>query len=285
MTYFQKNRLLALLTICVVCIGIILFRLQVKRRANQLHYDQLENLALESSGFEAKAEAVEQLGHYDEEHANELLLKIAQDTDTNPSMRSIALSFLAKHHASVSKDIARLIIPQESLQIRQAATEALMEVGCPPECIRELLHYQERLFYGENTAEHMFEERTSDNVKQSVQGDAKKLNQEIRSLLQGNEQSTIDTLVREYGLGGIEPSKFACIKHSRCHRLLFVYFYNNLRMIEVVFQVNLTMIFHCCYVPQSTNIAQARIMDEHPSFDWAVRFSVPCSRFSVKSRI
>jgi len=205
MNFIQKNSLLVLLTILVFCAAVFLIWSQVKRRADQRHYQELERLASQGSGFEAKAEPVEQLGQYNEAHANQLLLQIAQDTDTNPGMRSLAISYLAKHRASTSKEIARLIIPQESLEVRLAATEALMQLGCPSECIRELLHYEERLSYGEHTAEQVIDDRLASQKLPA----ATKLSQKIRLLFQQNDKSTADVLIQEYGLGGLEPAKFA----------------------------------------------------------------------------
>ncbi|HSS98784.1 MAG TPA: HEAT repeat domain-containing protein, partial [Terriglobales bacterium] len=130
--------------------------------------------------------------------------------DTNPAMRSMAIMHLAKHQAPDSKEIARLVVPQESLEIRLVAIGALMQLGCPSECMREILHYQERLFYGENTSEQIFDKQPiSEEAKQSLQANSIKLNQQIRLLLQKNEKSTIDVLVRVYGLGGLQPAKFA----------------------------------------------------------------------------
>jgi len=180
----------------------------VKRRALK-RTQQLDELATRGSGFGANIEDVEQLGQNNDSHANALLFRIADDEDTNPGARVVALSYLAKHRAPYGAEVARLLIPQEAFAVRKAAVKALSQLNCSEQCVLEVLHYEERLFHGEQPVENLFLDSVSGKINEDVQGQEGELNRDIWRLLQSNDKIVIPVLVRTYGLGGIDPAKFA----------------------------------------------------------------------------
>jgi hypothetical protein len=182
----------------------------VRQHVKQVHDRRLEALAARATGFSAEPKAVEALGQFNEPYANRLLLEIANDLDTNPSVRLIAISYLGNHGAPYGAQIAQFLIPQESLHIREASISALLKITCSEDCILSVLHYQERLSYGEISAEQSLPQmRMSDEVRKNLRTEIDQLEQDVNRVLQSNERTTLKVLVRTYGLGGPAPSSFA----------------------------------------------------------------------------
>ena len=205
-----KRRYLSIFVIVLFASLFALSWLLVRHRALR-RIQQLDELARRGSGFGADVGNVEQLGQNNDSYANALLFRIADDPETNPGARIIALSYLAKHRAPFSTEIASLVIPQEAIAVRKAAVKALFQLNCSEQCVREILHYEERLFHGEPPAENLFLTFPSGKIKDDVQAEEAQLNQEIWLLLKANEKTAVPVLVRTYGLGGIGPAKFALL--------------------------------------------------------------------------
>jgi len=175
----------------------------------QRERQRLYTLAKEANGFSGNPTALEELAGETNPIVNDLLLDIAEDIETNPSIRIAAVKQLSRRHANVGTRIAELLRPQESLELREAIAEGLGHMECLEDCVRPILHYKERLFNKEPTAEQMLASSVPPGVRDAVEEDARRLDEKLTERLRTSSSSTTHVLSVVYGLGGPQPAKFS----------------------------------------------------------------------------
>jgi hypothetical protein len=195
--------------IVVLCVLAISCSVAVVSAYKQRKVHQLHAIAKQARGFTANPVALERLAEETHPIVDRLILEIAQDTETNPTIRIAAVKQLGIRRAKVGAAIADLLRPQESLELREAVVDGLKEMECLEDCIRRVLHYKERLFYGEPTAEGMLASLTAPTVRKSLDIDAKRVDAQLTDKLRSSSSTTTHVLVIVYGLGGAQPSKFS----------------------------------------------------------------------------
>jgi len=120
--------------------------------------------------------------------------------------------------ADVATRMAKLIQPHAPLAVRIAVADHLQDSRCEAECVLHVLHYMERLSYGERAWEDVGED-----VGITLSEEKERLERQLTSLLLANKGFTLRVLEDIYGLtlnmespwSSPFPSKFAIQMTSR----------------------------------------------------------------------
>ncbi len=111
--------------------------------------------ALARSAVDKKGDVntVQRLARYSGQRSADLLGVVAAGARV-PEVRLAALQALVnrKDAAHVSR-LSELMLPSESLPMRQALANAIYQTGCSVECVRNLLYFEERMWRGDRPAE------------------------------------------------------------------------------------------------------------------------------------
>ncbi len=133
--------------------------------------------------------------------SQQLMLSIAQRPEAAEENRTAAIQELVLTPSSVAGDgISELLVPQESLNIRKAASNALIDLPCYEYCVHRVLFYLYRADNGEYGVPR--------SSKELMQEEAL-LNSRLYEVLQRNSEQTLAVLKREYAIGYGDPATFA----------------------------------------------------------------------------
>jgi len=172
---------------------------------------QLENLIFEantSPDSAARSAAIRQISSIPSNKATEALLSLANMSAQNgwPDVPESAVAALSKRKGNpiVGARLAELLQPHVSLGTRRSVAKALSVLQCYADCISLVLHYRERRWYGEATSEL---QRGMD--KEGVRSDEQEITRRLDSVLVREEDTTLGVLAKVYGLGSLNPSRFA----------------------------------------------------------------------------
>jgi hypothetical protein len=166
--------------------------------------------------------AIRKLANHKSERVTNMLVAIATRDDSDDPM-SIGLSEEAiralanRGDEKVGLQLAHLLQTKEVFAKRLAVAEALQQIRCNQECIGMVLHYLERICYGEPNSENlsvllnkgMVDKKFQDTVETQINDDDKKLYDDLFSVLSKNERTTMIVLYHDYGLGSGLPTRFA----------------------------------------------------------------------------
>jgi hypothetical protein len=191
--------------------------------------NQIERLYAEAAGYPQffrgtaqSTEAVKKLATYRGQRVTEKLLEIAlgQGPFIWGDTRTSAIRALEeRNNSQVASAVADLLQPQEGLHTRQAAAEALLHLPCKAECIRSIMHYLERVWWGEPNYEDRDETVRPPEFQNATATFLKSqqtlLYSSLYSVLQREKVETYANLVKVYGLGTDAPSPFALDLVSR----------------------------------------------------------------------
>ncbi len=162
--------------------------------------------ALGRAALDKKADpaVVKKLASYSGQRAAEWLMLVAGGAPAQEN-RLAAIQLLVDRKAApeVSR-LSELLLPTESLPVRQAVASAIYKTGCSPECVRNVLYYQERIWRGDRPAED-----TQAEPPQEISEPEKELRTSLDEVLKKNKQATGLVLTKVYGLATDFPSPFA----------------------------------------------------------------------------
>jgi hypothetical protein len=162
--------------------------------------------ALAHAALEKKPDptAVKRLAGYSGQRASDLLLVVSSGAQAQES-RLAALQALVdrKDVVRVSR-MSELLLPTESLAMRQAIANAIYQTGCSLECVRNILYFEERMWRGDRPAEEM-----AANPPASLSEKEQELQTALDETLRKNKPALLAVLERSYGLAGSFPSPFA----------------------------------------------------------------------------
>jgi len=200
--------------------------------------DTLNRLWTQVSGVQGSDQAltaVREIATYGGERSTSMLLAIAYGHPgpllTRDAQVEAVKALSGRRDPQVSIAIAGLLRPQEILPIREAAAEYLEDGPCPEECIGRVLHYLERVWYGELNIENhtRYPASLADFGDRQRARDADLQKSVYVKLLQGLRRrgtATLQVMVDVYGLNTRAPSTFALAilpgirPHGACQVLL-----------------------------------------------------------------
>ncbi|HKS83721.1 MAG TPA: hypothetical protein VJR23_19620 [Candidatus Acidoferrales bacterium] len=191
------------------------------RSSSKLESEYLEAGTIYVSSAKRLAD-IEQIGKSSDKRATQFLVNLTLDGGVPFDSREAAARVLAsKKDPSISADLASLLQPQTSESLRHAVAAAILPLPCSRECVKDVLHYLERMWWGESNSEDVVTdspptkqllESDPELVKQQiadVQAQQKELVSQLENVLVRNRGETIAVLEQVYGLGSFHPAPFA----------------------------------------------------------------------------
>ena len=148
--------------------------------------------------------AVKRLAGYSGQRASELLLVVASGAQTQENRLAALQALAARKDAARVSRLSELLLPPESFAMRQAIANAIYQTGCTPECVRNILYFQERMWRGDRPAEEIRPDPPAGLSEKELE-----LQTALDEILRKNKQALGIMLERSYGIAGSFPSPFA----------------------------------------------------------------------------
>lgn len=184
----------------LVVIGVILLFMGFNAVRNT-RMDALMRAALDKKADPA---VVNKLASYRGTRAAELLLVIAASAPTQENRIAAIQALVDRKAGPLVWRLSEMLVPPESLAIRKQVADALYKSGCSPECVKNVLYYQEAMADGA---------RPSEDVQADPPTKLSEPEQELRTaldeVLKKNKGSVGIVLTKVYGLATDFPSPFA----------------------------------------------------------------------------
>jgi hypothetical protein len=162
--------------------------------------------ALARSALDKKADvaAVKRLASYSGQRASELLLVVASGAPVEKNRLAALQALVDRKDAGRVSRLSELLVPPESFAVRQALANAIYQTGCSPECVRNILYFEERMWRGDRPSEE-----TQAIPPPGLSEKEKQLQTGLDEILRKNKPALGVMLERVYGLSGSFPSPFA----------------------------------------------------------------------------
>ena len=111
--------------------------------------------ALAHAALEKKPDptAVKRLAGYSGQRASDLLLVVASGAQTQENRLAALQALVDRKDAARVSRLSALLVPPESFAMRQALANAIYQTGCSPECVRNILYFEERMWRGDRPSE------------------------------------------------------------------------------------------------------------------------------------
>jgi hypothetical protein len=165
---------------------------------------RIDALARAAIDKKADVSAVKKLAGYSGQRASELLLVITSGAPVEANRLAALQALVDRKDAARISRLSELLLPPESLAVRQALANAIYQTGCSPECVRNILYFQERMWRGDRP-----EEETQANPPSGLSEKETELRTALDEILRKNKPVLGIMLERMYGLAGSFPSPFA----------------------------------------------------------------------------
>ena len=165
---------------------------------------RIDALARSALGNKSDVNTVKRLASYSGDRAGERLLVIASAAPTQENRLAALEALLARKDAVRVSGLSELLLPAESFAMRQAIANAIYQTGCSPECVKNILYYEERIWRGDRPAEV-----TDANPPAGLSEQEKELETALDETLRKNKPALGAVLEKIYGLGGPFPHPFS----------------------------------------------------------------------------
>jgi hypothetical protein len=165
---------------------------------------RMSALAQSVMGTKADISAVTRLASYRGQQSAELLGVVVVGSQ-NQGNRLAALQALVdrKDVARISR-LSELMLPTETLPLRQALANAIYQVGCSSECLRNILYFEERMWRGDRPSEEVSANPPSQRSEKESE-----LQTALDEILRKNKAALGPVLEKFYGLTPPFPNPFA----------------------------------------------------------------------------
>ena len=162
--------------------------------------------ALAHSAIDKKpdATAVKRLAGYSGQRASELLMVVTFGAQTEANRLAAMQALVDRKDAVRVSRLSELLLPSESFAVRQALANAIYRTGRTPECVRNILYFQERMWRGDRPSEE-----TAANPPAGLSEKELELQTALDEILRKNKPALGLVLEKVYGLAGSFPSPFA----------------------------------------------------------------------------
>lgn len=184
----------------LLVIGLILLYLGF----NAVRNARMEALARAALDKKPDPAVVAKLGSYRGARPAELLLGIAAAAPAEQNRVAAIHALVDRKAGPLVARLSELLVPPESLAIRKEVAAALYQSGCPPECAKNVLYFQEAMAHGA---------RPSEDVQADPPTKLSPAEQELwgalDEVLKKNKGATGLVLTKVYGLATDFPAPFA----------------------------------------------------------------------------
>jgi hypothetical protein len=134
-----------------VIVGIVLLYLGFVSIRNT----RIDALARAAMAQKADPSIVSNLAGYRGARSADLLLLVAGGAQSEPNRIAAIHALVHRKDGPLVSRLSELLLPQEPLAVRQAIAQALYTTGCPPQCLKNVLYFQERMANGARPAEEV----------------------------------------------------------------------------------------------------------------------------------
>jgi hypothetical protein len=165
---------------------------------------RIDALARSAVGNKADVNTVKRLASYSGERSSELLLVVVSGAPAHENRLAALQALVNRKDAARVSRLSELLLPTETLAMRQALANAIYQTGCSPECVKNILYYEERIWRGDRPSEE-----TSADPPKELSEKEKELQTALDEILRKNKPALGAVLEKIYGLAGPFPSPFA----------------------------------------------------------------------------
>jgi hypothetical protein len=183
-----------------VIVGLVLLYLGFTSIRNT-RIDALAHAAMDKK---ADPSVVSKLASYRGTRAADLLLLVAGAGQSEPNRIAAIHALVARKDASLVSRLSEILLPPEPLAVRVAVAQALYTIGCPSECLKNVLYFEERMSNGARPAEEVQAEPPRSLSKSELE-----LQSLLDQVLLKNKSGLGPVLGQVYGLTTNFPSSFA----------------------------------------------------------------------------
>jgi hypothetical protein len=164
---------------------------------------RIDALARSALGNKPDVDTVKRLSTYSGARASERLFVIASAAPEQENRLAALQALVIRKDAVRVSALSELLLPTESLPMRQAIANAIYQTACSPECVKNILYYEERIWRGDRPAE-----LTDANPPAGLPEKEKELQTALDEILRKNKPALGAVLEKIYGLAGPFPSPF-----------------------------------------------------------------------------
>src|SRR5271167_1194139 len=171
---------------------------------------RIDALARSALGSKPDVSVVKRLASYSGQRASELLLVVASGAPTQENRLAALQALVDRKDAARVSRASELLLPPESFAMRQALASAIYQTGCSPECVRNILYFEERMWRGDRPSEE-----TQAKPPTGLSEKEQELQTALDEILRKNKPALGAVLEEVYGLASPFPSPFAVQTVSR----------------------------------------------------------------------
>ena len=205
-----------IVTASVLALALLLVPLAYKMRETGRVRAAAATLGDWSKGTAEQQRAIQLLENTADSYATTVLIDRLSDPRTRPDVRLMVVSAMSKRREpEISEALSHVLLPQNALALRSAAAEALLGQRCGRSCLANLLHYMERLWWGERPSESLGKQTLdSDEYFKNYES---RVNENLNQVLLNDRSTTLEQLQDVYGLGSKDPSPFGIHMAEELH--------------------------------------------------------------------
>jgi len=165
---------------------------------------RIDALARAAADRTADPAIVQKLASYRGEHPADMLLLVASAAPTQENRLAAIHALVERKATPLISRLSEMLVPQESFAIRMAIAHALYQSSCPPECIKNVLYFEERMSNGARASEDVVAD-----PPRGLSIPERQLQSVLDEILKKNKPALGMVLVKVYGLATDFPSSFA----------------------------------------------------------------------------
>lgn len=171
---------------------------------NSVRNARIDALARAAMDKKSDPAIVGKLASYRGARSADLLLVIAGAAPAQANRIAAIRALVNRKAVPLVSRLSELLLPQEPLAVRQEIAHALYTSGCSPECIKNVLYFQERMWHGARPAEDV-----QANPPTGISEPERQLRSTLDEVLLKNKAALGLVLAQVYGLTTDFPSSFA----------------------------------------------------------------------------
>ena len=164
---------------------------------------RIDALARSALGNKSDVNTVKRLASYSGDRAGELLLVVTSGAASQENRLAALQALVNRKDAARVSRLSELLLPAETFPMRQAIANAVYQTACSPECVKNILYYEERIWRGDRPAEV-----TDANPPAGLSEQEKELQVALDEVLRKNKPALGAMLEKIYSLAGPFPNPF-----------------------------------------------------------------------------
>jgi hypothetical protein len=183
-----------------VIVGIVLLYIGFTTVRN----NRIDALAHVAMSDQSDPQIVNKLASYRGTRSAELLLTVASAAPEQQNRIAAIHALVERKDAAMVARLSELLLPQQPLAIRVEIARALYATGCPPECVKNVLYFEERMTNGARPSEDV-----SAEPPRSLSQPERELQNMLDEVIKKNKAALGLVLSKVYGLNTNFPSSLA----------------------------------------------------------------------------